>query len=327
MYSLYPLKFTPVLKHRIWGGNRIKEKFGLYDASVEKCGEAWVLSAVKDSETIVENGHFAGNTLSEMCEVFMDDLMGEDAWKKFNEDFPLLLKIIDANDFLSVQVHPDDALAKKKHGLRFGKTEMWYVIHAEPGAQIVAGFNEAVDREKLSKHIEAGTLKNILKFHSMHTGDMIYLPAGMVHATGPGLLIAEIQQTSDITYRLYDWDRKDEHGQARELHIENALDAVNFELQPEIIRNFEPKINATTPMIETPYFRASFIKLHSAVEKNVELVDKCILYFALNGSFLMKYNNGESLVKAGECVLVPASADKMLLVPDIRAEIIEVIGM
>lgn len=325
MYSLYPMKFNPILKYRIWGGHKIQKNFGFNEKDMDKCGEAWVLSGVKGSESIVSNGHFAGNTLLEMSEIFMDDMLGEELYKKHNDEFPVLLKIIDADDFLSVQVHPDDAMAKVKHNMRNGKSEMWYIIHAEPGAQIVAGFNQPMNKDKLLKHIENATIKDILKFHSVNSGDMIYIPAGMVHATGPGILMAEIQQTSDITYRLYDWNRTDEQGKSRELHISDALDAIDFELKPNLIKGFNPKVNQTTPMINTPFFRTSFVKLHATVEKNIELVDSCVIYLALSGCFEVQSENDTIRVNAGECILIPACLDNFILLPDLKADILEII--
>ncbi len=323
--SLYPMKFAPVFKEKIWGGQKIQQKFSIACDGIEKCGEMWVLSAVKNDETEVLDGYFQGNTPNEMSEVFMDDFLGEDMYNKYKEEFPILLKIIDANDYLSVQVHPNDEIAEKKHGLRFGKSEMWYVLDADEGAQIVAGFNRPMDKEKLLKHIEAGTLKDTLNFETMKRGDMIYLPAGMVHAMGPGLLIAEIQQTSDVTYRLYDWDRLDDNGNSRELHIEDAAGAIDYEMKPQVIRGFSPKSNNTTPMIQTPYFSTSFVNLQTIVEKNLEIMDKFVIYFCISGSFALHHEQGKENVKAGECVLVPAITDKIFLIPEPGAEIIEIL--
>jgi len=325
LFSLYPMKFKPILKDKIWGGSKIKNQFGISDDSIEKAGELWALSSVEGSESEVLNGHFAGNTLSEMAEIFMEDFLGEDIYVKYNIDFPLLLKIIDANDYLSVQVHPNDDIAQKKHKLKFGKSEMWYVIDADPGAQIIAGFNQPMDKQKLKKHIENGTLRDTLNFETMSAGDMIYLPAGLIHAMCPGLLIAEIQQTSDVTYRLYDWDRLDEEGNSRELHVDAAADAIDYDMKPEVIRGFNPQPNATSKMIDTPYFTASMVNLQATVEKNLEIIDLFVIYFSVSGSFELHYNEGKIEVNPGECVLVPAMIDKVILIPKTSAQVIEIV--
>jgi mannose-6-phosphate isomerase len=326
MLSLYPMKFTPVIKEKIWGGSKISTLFGLNDADDKKIGELWVLSAVENNESLVLNGHFAGNTIGEMIEVFMDDVVGEEIYAKYKNEFPLLLKLIDANDYLSVQVHPDDRIAQKKHKLLFGKSEMWYVLQADEGAGIIAGFNQPMDKRKLLKHIHEGTLKNTLNFESMKAGDMIYIPAGMVHAICPGLLIVEIQQSSDVTYRLYDWDRTNEDGIVRELHIEDAADAINFDLQPKVIRQFNPEMNRTTSMMETPFFSASLIQLNQIVEKNLEIMDAFVIFFCIEGKFDLHYDQGSLSVDAGECVLVPALTDKVYIHPKQSAKIIEILS-
>jgi mannose-6-phosphate isomerase len=325
MFELYPMKFRPILKEKIWGGTKIKEMFGISEPGLEKCGELWALSAVEGSESVLINGHFEENTLAEMSEIFMDDFLGEAIYEKYKHEFPLLVKIIDANDYLSVQVHPDDAMAKTKHGLHFGKSEMWYVLHADEGAHIVAGFNQPMNKEKLLKHIEQGTLKETLNYEPMQTGNMIYLPAGLIHAVGPGLVIAEIQQTSDVTYRLYDWDRFDDEGKPRELHINDASEAIDYELKPSVIRDFCPTENATVEMIKTPYFTTSFIQLETNVEKNLEIIDKFVLYFCISGKCIMIYETEKIEVTAGECILVPAYIDKVFLIPTPSAKLIEII--
>jgi mannose-6-phosphate isomerase len=325
MFSLYPMKFNAILKDKIWGGKKIREQLGIFDETIEKCGELWLLSSVEGSESHILNGHFSGNTVSEMAEIFMEDLLGEDIYKKYKTDFPLLLKVIDANDYLSVQVHPNDEIARKKHGLKFGKSEMWYVIQADPGAQIIAGFNQPMDKEKLKNHIAKGTLRETLNFETMNSGDMVYLPAGMIHAMGPGLLIAEIQQSSDVTYRLYDWDRLDDKGNPRELHVDEAADAIDFTMKPQVIRGFVPGPNTTNRMIDTPYFSSSMVNLQAVVEKNLEIIDLFVIYFSVKGSFELLYNEGKIDVKAGECVLVPAITEKVILIPKPEAQVIEIV--
>ncbi len=325
MHSLGAIKFHPIFKEKIWGGEKIKNNFEFLNVPKKKCGEVWLLSAVTGNESIVSNGNFAGNSLKEITEIFMDDLLGEHIYKKYDKEFPLLIKIIDANDYLSVQVHPDDATARKKHNLLFGKSEMWYIIQSEKDSKIVAGFNQPMNKESLLKHIAEGTLKHTLNYERVQNGDMIYIPSGLVHAMCPGLLIAEIQQTSDITYRLYDWDRADEQGNPRELHIEYAADAIDYSLIPRIIRNFKPVANQITPMIESPYFSTSFINLNTTFVKNLHELDSFVIYFSVSGSFNLLYDSDKISVFQGECVLIPAITEKITLLPEQHANVIEIL--
>ena len=228
MNSLYPLKFKPIFKDKIWGGQKIKSSLKMDFGDLPNCGEAWMMSGVEDNPTIVENGFLAGNELNEIVEVYMGELVGDKVFDQFGNEFPLLIKFIDSNDWLSIQVHPDDFLARKRN-IGFGKTEMWYMLDATDDAELIAGFNKKTDKDEYLQHLENKTLKEILNFEKVEKGDVFYIPAGRVHALGPGCLLAEIQQTSDTTYRIYDWDRIDAAGMFRELHTEEALDAIDFE--------------------------------------------------------------------------------------------------
>ncbi|HER08916.1 MAG TPA: mannose-6-phosphate isomerase, partial [Bacteroides sp.] len=202
--KLYPLKFKPILKDKIWGGSRLREVLGK-EAS-DRAGESWEISGVSGDISVVENGFLAGNDLTELVEVYMGDLVGEHIYEQFGLEFPLLIKFIDANDFLSIQVHPGDELARERHN-SFGKTEMWYIVEAEADGQLIAGFNREMDRDTYLEHLQRGTLKEIVNFERVKKGDIYYMPSGRIHAIGAGVLLAEIQQTSDVTYRIYDWDR------------------------------------------------------------------------------------------------------------------------
>lgn len=318
------MKFKPIFKETIWGGQKIKNYIGKDFSPMEKCGEMWVLSAVEGSESIVENGKFAENTLSEMTEIFMDELVGERVYEKYQNTFPLLIKIIDANAYLSVQVHPDDILAKKIHNQKSGKTEMWYVIQADDNAELIAGFNKAITPEEFKNKLNNKSLREILKSYNVKSGDIFYLPAGRIHAIGSGLLIAEIQQTSDITYRVYDWDRVDEKGNSRELHIENALKAIKFDDIEDAKVDFSPVINKSAKIVESPYFCTNLVYLNGTVEKKLSLLDSFVLYFCVGGNVVLKYNNDEIKVNTGECVLVPAIFDKVILTSIDKAKILEI---
>ncbi len=222
--TLYPLKFKPILKDKIWGGAKLRDVLG--KKASDKAGESWEISSVEGDISIVENGFLAGNSLLEVAEVYMGDLVGDSIFDRFGVEFPLLIKFIDAADFLSVQVHPDDAMARERHN-SYGKTEMWYIVESDQG-ELIAGFNRKLDREQYLRHFNGGSLKEILNHEAVAPGDIYFMPAGRIHAIGPGVLLAEIQQTSDVTYRIYDWDRIDDQGNPRELHTDLALDAIDF---------------------------------------------------------------------------------------------------
>ena len=208
---LYPFKFKPIYKDKIWGGRKIKEVLKHDYGQLPNCGEAWLLSGVWDEQSVVVNGDFAGDEINDLVETFMGDLVGESVFDKYGECFPILVKVIDANDWLSVQVHPDDALAKQR-GMENGKTEMWYVMQADKDAELIMGFNCEMDRQRYARILKDNKLKQVLNYEKVREGDVFFIPAGRVHALGPDIMVAEIQQTSDVTYRIYDWDRIDVAG-------------------------------------------------------------------------------------------------------------------
>ena len=222
MSRLYPLKFKPIFKDKIWGGDKIRSVMGLDYSPLQNCGEAWMLSGVEGNPSIVTNGYLAGNELNELLEVYMYDLVGDEIYENFGNEFPVLIKLIDANDWLSIQVHPDDELAAIRRIGR-GKTEMWYVLGADENAQLISGFNQKLNQQTYLKHLEGKTLTDVMNYEKVSPGDVYFIPAGRVHALGPGVMLAEIQETSDTTYRIYDWDRTDDEGKSRELHLSRPL--------------------------------------------------------------------------------------------------------
>ena len=239
---LKPLKFRTIFKDKIWGGNKIKTILNKDFSPLPNCGETWEISGVEGNVSVVAEGEYAGKSLVELIDKYTDKLIGKKLYKKFHDQFPLLIKFIDANDDLSIQVHPDDKLARKRHN-SFGKTEMWYVIQADPGAKLNAGFNRKVDKETYLHHLQNNTLEEILNFEEVRAGDVFFLPAGRVHYIGKGICLAEIQQTSDITYRIYDFDRRDDKGNLRELHTDLALDAIDFNFYENYKTRYTPKKN------------------------------------------------------------------------------------
>ena len=224
--ALYPLKFLPLYKQVIWGGNRLRD-YGFDYSPLPNCGELWALSTVQGRESVIANGFLMDSTLNEAIEVYMGDLVGEKVYRRFGTDFPLLVKLIDAAQDLSIQVHPDDELARRR-GMLQGKTEMWYVMQASEGARIISGFDRDTTPEEYRAALAEGTLPQLLHAEEPKAGDVFFIPAGRVHALGRGIMVAEIQQTSDCTYRLYDWGRVDGDGKPRRLHTAEAMEAIDF---------------------------------------------------------------------------------------------------
>jgi mannose-6-phosphate isomerase len=254
----------------------------------------------------------------------MYELVGEKVYNKFGEEFPLLIKYIDAADKLSIQVHPNDELAMDRHNA-YGKTEMWYVIQADEGAELISGFKTTIDKEIYLKHLEEKTLKNILNFEKVKPGDVFFIPAGWVHAIGGGILLAEIQQTSDVTYRIYDWDRTDDKGNPRELHTELALDAINFQGKEEFRREFKPLLNESMNLAECDYFTTNILVFDTKIEKDYTDIDSFVIYMCIEGNIEINCKGCETEnLKMGETILLPASIDEVTIKPNKKSKIIEV---
>jgi mannose-6-phosphate isomerase len=322
MNELYPLKFKPVLKDRIWGGNKLKTLLGK-DGKCTTCGESWELSAVQGDISIVSNGFLKGNNLEEIIEVYLGDMVGETVYERFGVEFPLLIKFIDAADDLSIQVHPDDELAMKRHD-SFGKTEMWVVMQADKGARLISGFSGKVTKEEYLKHLQEKTLRNILHSEEVKNGDVFFIPAGRVHAIGSGILLAEIQQTSDVTYRIYDWDRTDASGKSRELHTELAIDAIDYKHYPQYKTIYEEKSNQTVNVADCKYFTTNMIKFDAAVTKDYNFIDSFVIYICLKGNVIIRYENGTETLQTGETVLIPAVLKEIEMIPSEESQILEV---
>ncbi len=323
MNELYPLKFKPVFDDRIWGGEKIKTRLGLDFSPLSRCAEAWVLSGYEGKQTVVSNGFLEGNEINELIEVYMDDLVGGKVYDTSGDTFPLLIKFIDSRDWLSIQVHPDDALAHKR-GMANGKTEMWYVLDAEENAQLIAGFNRKVTQKQFLDHLQKKTLPEIMNYMNVYSGDVIYMPAGRIHSLGSGVLLAEIQQTSDVTYRIYDWDRKDENGIGRDLHTEQALAAIDFNLYSDYKTNYRPKINETVNLVSCPYFTTRIIELAQPLQKNYEELDSFVVYICLEGSMMVKCGEQKTGVRKGEVVMIPAIFDIVEIFPERKVKFLEV---
>jgi mannose-6-phosphate isomerase len=323
MNALYPLKFTPIFKDKIWGGDKIKTRFNMDFAPLPNCGEAWIVSGYDNNNTIVENGFLQGNELNELIEVYMGDLVGEANYERFGNQFPILVKILDSKDWLSIQVHPDDELAQRR-GYVGGKTEMWYILDADPGSQLISGFNQSTNIEAYTKLLQDNTLQSVLNYETVEKGDCFYMPAGRVHALGPGILLAEIQQTSDTTYRIFDWNRVDDKGQARELHLEEAMDAIDFSAHEKYRTDYKAIENGTTSLVTTPYFTTNMLKLTQAIEKDYAWLDSFVILLVAEGAVRVDY--GEEMIDlvAGEALLVPAVIDQLRFFPSPQCTCLEV---
>ena len=312
---LYPLKFKPIFKDKIWGGRKIKEVLGMDYGPLPNCGEVWLLSGLWDEQSEVANGDFVGDEINDLVETFMGDLVGESVFDKYGEQFPLLLKIIDANDWLSVQVQPDDELAEKR-GIGNGKTEMWYVMHADKDAELVMGFNREMTRMDYVKVMKNNTLRDVLNYEKVEAGDVFFIRAGRVHALGPDIMVAEIQQTSDTTYRIYDWDRINEAGMSRKLHIPQSVEAIDFNIPDQYKIEVPDVMNKTVPVVDCQYFVTNLLQLQGEMEKDYSNLDSFVILLCTEGIFSLVWENGAVFVKQGECVLIPNIVKKV----SIRAE-------
>ena len=301
--KIYPLQFDAILKERIWGGEKLKTF--LNKPVVSKItGESWELSTVEGDVSIIANGDNKGKALTELINEYPNEILGTAVYKRFGNQFPLLFKYLDAREDLSIQVHPNDELAKKRHN-SFGKTEMWYVMQADADARIIVGFKENSNAKEYLEHLKDNTLVSILDDVKAKPGDVFFLETGTVHAIGAGLVVAEIQQTSDITYRLYDFDRKDAQGNTRELHVDLALDAINYN-KVDTYKTYSKEINHSNTIVDCPYFTTNYIPL----ENDMSIVRKgatFTVYMCIEGSFEIEYNTIKYHYIKGDTVLIPAA--------------------
>ncbi|MHC0442693.1 type I phosphomannose isomerase catalytic subunit [Flavobacterium sp. 3-210] len=306
---LYPLQFEPILKERIWGGEKLKTV--LNKPIVSKItGESWELSTVEGDVSVVSNGNLKGKSLMELINETPNEILGSKVYDRFGKQFPLLFKYLDAREDLSIQVHPNDKLAKERHN-SFGKTEMWYVMQADSDSRIIVGFKENSSKEEYLKHLHDNTLVSILDDVKAKPGDVFFLETGTVHAIGAGLVVAEIQQTSDITYRLYDFDRVDAQGNKRELHVDLALDAINYD-KVDTQKKYDTKSNVSNTVVDCPYFTTNFIPLDNKIEVS-KSGETFTVYMCIEGSFEIEYNGFKHIYKKGDTVLVPAAINAFIL--------------
>lgn len=323
MSSLYPIRFKPKLREMIWGGDTLRQRYGKKSRPGSKIGESWEICGMPGASSVVANGFLKGNSLEEIAEIYMDELLGEAVYSKFGTEFPLLIKFIDAADRLSIQVHPDDRMASERHHA-WGKTEMWYVIDAIPGSVIYTGFRKKITKEEYLGYLSRGKMADIINSTVVNPGDVFFIPAGLVHAIGGGVLLAEIQQTSDITYRIYDWDRVDAAGKQRELHTSLALDAIDYSHDSTNLLKIAPELNRTVLLAESPYFRTSLISFDKPIIKDYSMTDSFVIYICTESMAVIECNGHSEEIKAGETLLIPASADSVAIIPRGKAVLLEV---
>ena len=301
--KLYPLQFEPILKERIWGGTKLNT-FLNKPITSNITGESWEISTVENDVSVVANGSLKGKSLNELINEFPEAVLGTKVYAQFGKQFPLLFKYIDAREDLSIQLHPNDELAKKRHN-SFGKTEMWYVMQADTDARLIVGFKEKSSPEEYVKNLNNKTLLTILDSKKVKQGDVFMLDTGTIHAIGAGIVIAEIQQTSDITYRVYDFDRVDANGNTRELHIDLALEALNYE-KIQAQRFYSKTENIANEIVNCNYFTTNFIPLDGNIELHKNQTSFTV-YMCVEGDFKLTFDNESFSYKKGDTVLIPAA--------------------
>jgi len=309
---LYPLKFKAHFKERIWGGDTLRRVMGKNLPTEKPIGESWEISSIEGDISEVANGCLRGNNLQELIDIYKGDLVGEHIFKKYGHTFPVLIKLIDAQDVLSIQVHPDDRLARERHD-SYGKTEMWYIIDARPGACIYLGFNREVTREMYLEAVRNKTLVSLLNKIEVKSGDAYFVPAGAIHAIGKGLLIAEIQQTSDITYRVYDWDRLNSSGVPRSLHTELAVDAIDFGPPQDYNVTVHPRTNVPVQVKSSPYFMVNLIEIEESIERDYSKFDSFVIYMCLAGDFEVHGAERIEELHLGESILISAEDEEVVV--------------
>ncbi|APW32444.1 mannose-6-phosphate isomerase [Prevotella intermedia ATCC 25611 = DSM 20706] len=303
------IKFRPILKQVLWGGNKIIP-FKQLDADMEQVGESWEVSGVKDNESIVANGQYEGMKLNDLVALLKGDLVGKENYERFGNEFPLLIKFIDASKQLSIQVHPNDEQAKAK-GLKRGKTEMWYIMESAPDATLLSGLKRTITPEEYKAMVENDTITDVLCEYRVGEGDVFYLPAGRIHSIGAGTFLAEIQETSDITYRIYDFKRKDKDGNYRQLHTEAAAECIDYSVENDYRTKYEARKNEGVELAQCAHFATSVYDLDEPMLLDYSELDSFVVLIALSGECTLSTGDAETQLRAGETVLLPATTQTL----------------
>lgn len=322
MTNLYPVRFDPQVKQRVWGGDALCRNYGKKECG-EAAGESWEICGLQGDLSVVSNGFLAGNDLAEITEVYMGDLVGEEIYEKFGIEFPLLIKLLDAREMLSVQVHPDDTIARKRHSA-YGKSELWYVLEAEQGAVIYSGFNRDITADEYLEALDNKRLPSLMNRITPVAGDVFYLPAGTIHCIGGGVVVAEIQQASDITYRIYDWDRKSSEGKTRELHNDLAIDALSFKQYKDPVAHHPVIPDAPEVIADNPHFHISLTGADGVVTRDYSLTDSFVIIICTSGSLEIKGGDTGEILKKGDTILIPAITDIITITGDRESAFLEV---
>lgn len=305
-----PLKFNALLKSTLWGGDKIIP-FKNLDVKQENVGESWEISGVKDNETIVADGPYAGKKLNELVEELKGKLVGEDNYQRFGNEFPLLIKFIDARQDLSIQVHPTDEIAKMQ-GKERGKTEMWYLMDSDKDATLLCGLKKKITPEEYAQMVENDTIVDAIDRYEVKEGDCFFLPAGRIHAIGTGCFLAEIQQTSDVTYRIYDFKRKDKNGNYRQLHTKEAAECINYNVESNYRTEYTPVKNQGVSLVQCPYFNTAVYDLNEPMTIDYSELDSFVILIGVKGNATITDNEGNTFtLQAGESVLVPATTETL----------------
>ncbi len=307
----YPIKFYPILKEKIWGGTKLMTQLHKKSTS-NNVGESWELSDVDHNVSVVSNGKLKGKTLGELLETYKNELIGINNYNRFGNNFPLLIKFIDAKQDLSVQVHPNDELAKKRHN-SFGKTEMWYIMQADQGSKLIIGFNKEITPDQYLNYVAEKKIPSILNYERVKAGDAFFIEPGTVHTIGAGIVLAEIQQTSDITYRIYDWDRVDDNGNPRELHTDLAIEAINFSDKIKAKHQYSTYINSLNTIVKCEYFTTNFIHVVGKKELDYGETDSFVIFMCVQGKATISVDEHSEKLNLGETVLIPAIANKVMI--------------
>ena len=304
------IKFEPLLKQTIWGGDKILH-FKHLNTSIENVGESWEISGVKDSECIVSEGPWKGRSLNDLVREMKQDLVGKENYERFGDEFPLLIKFIDARQDLSIQVHPTDEIAQRK-GKPHGKTEMWYVMDSAPEAKLFTGLKKQITPEQYEQMVEDGTICDALAQYEVKEGDVFFLPAGRIHSIGSGCFLAEIQQTSDVTYRIYDYKRRDKDGNYRQLHTKEAAECINFNVENDYRTHYVERQNQGVTLVQCPYFSTAVYDLDEPMTLDYSELDSFVVLIVVKGEGKITDNEGNKVsVKAGDTLLVPATTETL----------------
>ncbi len=320
--NLYPLKFDTIFKEKLWGGTKIKDILGKDFSPLSNCGETWEISGVKGDLSKVSDGTLAGKTLPELIELYKGDLVGNQVYEQFGNEFPLLIKFIDAAQDLSIQVHPNDELAKARHN-SLGKTEMWYIFQADQGSHLINGFNQPITKEDYIAHLENDTLLNILNKQEAQEGDTFFIPAGRVHTIGKGLLLAEIQQTSDVTYRIHDFDRKDDQGNKRQLHTEEAIDAIDYKSFTDDKKPSKAVINEAVQLAQSAYFETNYLHCTTELKRDHENLDSFVIYICVGGEGEIAYAGSSAKICMGSAILLPRIIKNISIQTNFEVKLLE----